>query len=80
MNIILNIIIFIIIFIIFYFINKFIKKNLENFCFGNDFCNGNKENALCINQECKPCGLVPSCKKDSDCGPNNCIKGCCDTL
>ena len=58
-----------------------IINNKENFpCYGNDYCNGNKNNALCINQRCKPCGLVPQCKQDSDCGPNNCIDGCCDTL
>lgn len=57
------------------------NQEKENFpCYGNDYCNGNKNNALCINQRCKPCGLVPQCTQDSDCGPNNCIDGCCDTL
>lgn len=59
-------------------INNQEKQNFP--CYGNDYCNGNKNNALCINQRCKQCGLVPQCKEDSDCGPNNCIDGCCDTL
>jgi hypothetical protein len=71
-------IILIIILTIFYLINDYLKK-IENFCYGNDYCNGNKNNALCINQKCLQCGLVPECTKDSDCSPNNCIKGCCDT-
>jgi hypothetical protein len=65
---------------IFYIVNIFLKKNNEYFCYGNDFCNGNKDSALCINQSCKPCGLQASCNKDSDCGPNNCINGCCDQM
>ena len=58
---------------------KSIKKN-ESFCYGNDFCNGNKDSALCINQTCKSCGLQASCKKDSECAPNNCVNNCCDQL
>jgi hypothetical protein len=64
-------------FLLFLFIERFLKKE-EHFCFGNDFCN--RRNALCIEQKCFECGLQPSCKKDSDCGPNNCVNGCCDTL
>jgi hypothetical protein len=48
-------------------------------CFANNFCNGNKQ-SLCIENKCYPCGLQPGCSKDSDCGPNNCIDGCCDSL
>jgi hypothetical protein len=62
--------------ILFYIFNKI--NRLEHLCFGNDFCNGNKDNALCINQECYECGLNAKCKKNSDCAPNNCKNGCCD--
>ena len=72
------IIFFIIFYAIFYLLNEYIKK--EHFCYGNDFCNGNNINNLCINQSCKNCGLQSSCKFDKDCYPNNCIDGCCDQL
>lgn len=77
MEIFSKIIIFIIFFLIFYLINLFLFKK-EYFCYGNDFCNGNKDAALCINQTCRKCGLQPSCDNDKDCMPNNCINGCCD--
>jgi hypothetical protein len=77
MNIIISLIAIIIISVIFYLLNNYLD-NKENFCYGNDFCNGNKDSALCIDQSCLPCGLNAPCKKDSDCGPNNCIDGCCD--
>lgn len=67
----------IILFLIFYFINKYLKQ-YENFCFGNVYCNGSTQSSLCVNQECEKCGIQATCKKDSDCGPNNCIDGCCD--
>lgn len=76
-NIMLIIFIILLIILIILIFNKIIIK--ESFCYGNDFCNGNKLNALCINQECKECGLVASCNKNSDCGPNLCKNGCCDT-
>jgi hypothetical protein len=72
-------IIIILLLIILFFINNYLNS-IEYFCYGNDFCNGNKINSLCINQKCHTCGLVPSCNKDSDCDPNLCINGCCDTL
>ena len=71
-------IIFIILFL-FYLINIDLNK-IENFCYGNTYCNGNKEKSLCINQQCLDCGLTAPCNKNSECGPNNCIDGCCDTL
>jgi hypothetical protein len=70
-------IIFIIIILTFYFLNNFMNRK-ENFCYGNVFCNGNKDNAICTGQQCKPCGLDAQCRSDSDCGPNICIDGCCD--
>jgi hypothetical protein len=70
-------IIFIIIILTFYFLNNYMSHK-ENFCYGNVYCNGNKDNALCISQKCKPCGLNAQCNDDTDCGPNNCIDGCCD--
>ena len=73
------ILLFIIFLILFYFINIFFKK-MENFCYGNTYCNGNNDSALCINQTCKKCGLMSPCDKDSECYPNNCINGCCDQL
>jgi hypothetical protein len=73
---ILIIVLFIFI-IIFYVLNNFLY-NIEKFCYGNTYCNGNKDKSLCINQKCLNCGLSASCKNDSDCGPNNCINGCCD--
>jgi len=75
---ILFLIVLIIIFI-FYFLNMMLYKK-ENFCYGNTYCNGNKEKSLCINQQCLDCGLSAKCNKDSDCGPNNCINGCCDSF
>ena len=78
MQILINFLLIIILLSIFYIINRILKKQ-ENFCYGNDFCNGNKE-ALCINQECRKCGIQAQCNVDSDCGPNNCINGCCDEL
>jgi hypothetical protein len=74
--IILSIIIAII--IIYYFNHVFIIN--EHFCYGNTYCNGNKKNSLCINQECLNCGLQSSCNKNEDCGPNLCKEGCCDTM
>lgn len=67
----------IIILLLFYFINIYLVKK-ENFCYGNVYCNGNKDSSLCINQGCLSCGLQASCKNDNDCTPNNCINGCCD--
>ena len=72
---IINIISFFIILSLFYLVNNYAKK--EYFCYGNAYCNGNKDNNLCINQTCNKCGLNPVCTKDSDC-QNNCIDGCCD--
>lgn len=69
---------FILILLIFYLINNYINK--EHFCYGNVYCNGNKDNTLCIDQKCNKCGLNPVCNKDSDCVTNNCIDGCCDGL
>lgn len=71
------VILFIMFYILFWFINRSFYES-ENFCYGNDYCNGNKDSALCINQSCRPCGLQSQCSKDSDCTPNNCIDGCCD--
>ena len=65
-----------IIIILFYLINIFLQKN-ETFCYGNTYCNGNKDNALCIRQKCYKCGLNSSCKTNKDC-INKCINGCCD--
>ncbi len=53
---------------------------IEHFCYGNTYCNGNKKNALCINQNCLDCGLEARCNKNEDCGPNLCIDGCCDSM
>lgn len=66
----------IIIILLFYLINIFLENN-ENFCYGNTYCNGNKDNALCIRQKCYKCGLNASCTKKEDC-MNDCIDGCCD--
>jgi hypothetical protein len=74
---IFSIIIFIIFFALFYLINNYLRIN-ENFCYGNVYCNGNKDSALCLEQSCKSCGLQSKCTKDSECIPNNCIDGCCD--
>jgi len=52
-------------------------KMSDKLCYGNDFCNLQD---LCIEQKCVKCGLRAPCSKDSDCGPNNCIKGCCDNM
>jgi hypothetical protein len=70
-------IIFIIIFIIFIICNFFLEKKMEKFCYGNDFCNGNKKSTLCINQKCLDCGLQSSCNNDDDCSPSLCVDGCC---
>jgi hypothetical protein len=78
MQVIILLIIIIILF--FYLIQVILSNNNEHFCYGNDFCNGNKDSALCINQRCLPCGLQAPCKNDSECGPNNCIDGCCDNV
>jgi hypothetical protein len=51
----------------------------ENFCYGNDFCNGNNKSALCINQECLDCGLQSKCEDDYECSPSLCNEGCCDS-
>ena len=80
MGFLIKIILFAISFALFYLINNMLKPAKENFCYGNDFCNGNKESNLCINQECHKCGLQAPCNNDSECGPNNCIDGCCDQL
>jgi len=74
-----NIVIFIMICMLFYFLNQYYKPN-ENYCNGNVYCNGNTDNALCINQSCLECGLQAPCKNNSECGPNLCINGCCDTM
>lgn len=50
-------------------------KKTDKKCYGNDFCDLQD---LCIEQKCVKCGLRSPCSKDSDCGPNNCINGCCD--
>jgi hypothetical protein len=50
-------------------------KKTDKICYGNDFCDLQD---LCIEQKCVKCGLRAPCSKDSDCGPNNCINGCCD--
>lgn len=50
-------------------------KKTDKKCYGNDFCDLQD---LCIEQKCVKCGLRAPCSKDSDCGPNNCINGCCD--
>lgn len=68
-------IIIIILLIILFYIDKSTKLR-ESFCYGNVFCYG--PNALCINQRCIPCGLEKQCTRDSQCGANNCIDGCCD--
>lgn len=77
------IIIFLFLFILFYYLNIQLTNQLnkkETFCYGNVYCNGNKNNSLCINQECRNCGLQSPCNKNDDCGPNLCKDGCCDTL
>ena len=68
------VIIFLCIFLLFIFIQNYFN-NRESFCYGNDFCN---KQDLCIHLKCIKCGLRAPCNKDSDCGPNNCIDGCCD--
>ena len=78
MHVIILLIIIIILF--FYLIQVILGQNKEHFCYGNDYCKGNKDSALCINQRCLKCGLQAPCKNDSDCGPNNCIDGCCDNV
>ena len=50
-------------------------KKTDKICYGNDFCDLQD---LCIEQKCVKCGLRAPCSKDSECGPNNCINGCCD--
>lgn len=76
------ILLLIILFLILFIYNEY-YTTYESFeqkrCFGNDFCNGNKQ-SLCIYNKCLPCGLQKSCTKDSECSPNNCIDGCCDSL
>lgn len=64
------------IFIIYYFNHTY----YEYFCYGNVYCNGNKNNSLCINQKCLDCGLQAPCNKNSDCSPNLCKNGCCDSM
>lgn len=71
------IIYWLIVILIFYIINLLLN-NKEYFCYGNDFCNGNKDSALCINQECLECGLQSPCKTDENCYPSLCNEGCCD--
>ena len=77
------IIIIIVVLIIFILLNMIIKNN-ENFCYGNVYCDGNNDNALCINQTCKSCGLQSKCDTtksyQSQCGSNRCIDGCCDNM
>ena len=79
MNIFYLILAIIIAIIIIYYFNHVFVTN-EHFCYGNTYCNGNKKNALCINQQCRDCGLVASCTKNEECGPNLCIDGCCDNM
>jgi hypothetical protein len=69
-------------YVIFSIINNYYMNMVlpENFCYSNITCNGNKDSSLCISQSCRNCGLKAYCNKDSDCSPNNCINGCCDTL
>jgi len=74
------IIVFIICILIFFLINYFLLSPKEYFCYGNTYCNGNKEKSLCINQHCLECGLSAKCQNDSTCGPNKCIDGCCDSF
>ena len=77
----LIIILFLTILLLFFIINIYFKKEyFNNHCNNNVMCNGNKINALCIEQSCKPCGLQAKCSKNEDCGPNLCINGCCDNL
>ena len=71
-----TLIIFLCILLFFYIFQNYYHK-VEKFCYGNEYCN---KQDLCIHQECIKCGLRAPCTKDSDCGPNNCIKGCCDNL
>ncbi len=74
-----KIITFAILFFIFYLINQALNSEyFSSHCNSDVMCNGNKINALCINQSCKPCGLQAQCTKNEDCAPNLCIKGCCD--
>jgi len=75
---IIYIIIILITILIFYLINIFLIKN-EYFCYSNSYCNGNKDSALCINQECLECGLQSTCNNDDDCSPSLCNNGCCDS-
>ena len=74
------IILLILIIFLFFYLIQILLQQREYFCYGNDFCNGNKDNALCINQRCLECGLSSKCTSDSQCEPNNCINGCCDSL
>ena len=67
----------ILLFFLFFAVNIWGGKK-EHLCFGNDFCNGNKDSALCVNQECYECGINAPCKNNSECGPNLCVGGCCD--
>jgi hypothetical protein len=79
--IILLIFIIFVIFLIMYILNKYALTNIETICFGNDFCNGNRNNSQCIHQSCLECGVTSSkCYNDNDCTPNICKDGCCDTL
>jgi hypothetical protein len=71
------VVIIIFVFIIFLTLDNIINSK-EYFCYGNTYCNGNKDNALCINQTCLECGLQSKCTKNEECGPNLCINGCCD--
>ena len=77
MNIIFTILFILIIICFFYFLNIIFMKS-ENFCYSNNYCKGNSDSRLCINQQCRTCGLLATCNKDSECAPNNCIDGCCD--
>jgi hypothetical protein len=65
--------------LLFYIINASLN-NKEFFCYGNAYCNGNKNNSICINQTCKKCGLQSSCINNNDCYPNECKNGCCDLM
>ena len=61
-----------------YFTNKTNQEKFKNkICYGNQFC-GNQD--LCMSQRCVKCGLRAPCNKDKDCGPNRCVKGCCDNM
>ena len=75
---VLSICIIIILSIFFFYLFNILCMMKESFCYGNIYCNRNKKSSMCIQQTCYSCGLQPTCTKDEDCAPNNCINGCCD--